>query len=408
MPGRLARFLVLIALVGATIALVYHESIASNFDKSEWEDQLFFTNDQGFTTVADAFQRSSYWRGLYRPLSTNVYYHLARMLGEDPVTPRLAICHVVSIGVFALNVILAFWVCRSFWSYTAALIVALLFCSRVASTETMLYTSQMQTLLPVTFSLLAIKAYLAALERDYDPGLLGASTVFVFLGLLCKESVVMIPPLCLVFALALASSSRRRGLVQIGLAALPLVSLIPWYLLAHRILLVRYNPWWYYEKAPMEIAGNSVAYLVSYSNLAVRPFRLQHGTIFLNLYPTIMEARRSDVLRIGFGVAIALCGATIFLARFGRGVWRPSRDLVWTALGFAIFLASIAPVAIFKDRLLMYYGYFGYFGLSVVVVGAAQTVVRWMLAFRNRGLVVEEVRRLHSADAFGRVSNRSA
>ena len=38
----------------------------------------------------------------------------------------------------------------------------------------------------------------------------------------------------------------------------------------------------------------------------------------------------------------------------------------------------------------MYYGYFGYFGLSIVVVGAVQRVVRWLFAFRNRGLVVKE------------------
>jgi hypothetical protein len=54
----------------------------------------------------------------------------------------------------------------------------------------------------------------------------------------------------------------------------------------------------------------------------------------------------------------------------------------------------------------MYYGYFGYFGLSIVVVGAAQTAVRWLLAFKNRGLVAEEVRPLGATDAISRVSKR--
>jgi hypothetical protein len=66
MTRGLVRILVLIALVGATIALVFHEPIANNFDKSDWEDPMFFSHDHGFTTVADAFQRSPYWRGLYR------------------------------------------------------------------------------------------------------------------------------------------------------------------------------------------------------------------------------------------------------------------------------------------------------------------------------------------------------
>jgi len=381
-PRVFLRVLLLIVLVGATIALFFHQPIANNFKTSQWEDIMFFSHDQK-TTFADAFRSGSYWRGLYRPLSTNVYYHVARMLGEDPLIDHLGICHTVSVALFAINVLLAFWVCRSFWSYSAALIVALLFASRLSNTETMLYTSQMQTLLPVTFSLLAIKAYLAALERDYHPGLLVSSTAFVFLGLLCKETVVTIPPLCLLFAFALAPSSSRRGAVQVALAALPLVGLLAWYLLANNFLLIQNNPYWQYQWSPPEITGNFVGYLVSYSNLAVRPVQLAGQAVFLNAYPVIMQAQQSLVLRIGFWIAIALGATAILLAQWGRGAWRPSQDLLWTALGFAIFVAALAPVVIFKDRLLMYYGYFGNFGLSVVLVGAAQVLVRRLLAFRS-------------------------
>jgi len=259
----------------------------------------------------------------------------------------------------------------------AALIVALLFASRLANTETMLYTSQMQTLMPVTFSLLAIKAYLEALDRDYHPGLLVASTAFVFLGLLCKETVVTIPPLCLLFAFSLATSSSRRGAVQVALAALPLVGLLAWYLLANQILLIQNNPYWQYQWSPPEITGNFIAYLLSYSNLAVRPVQLVDPAVFLNAYPAIMQAQQSLMLRIGFWIAIVLSATAILLARWGRGAWRPSHHVVLTALGFAIFVAALAPVVIFKDRLLMYYGDFG---LSVVLVGAAQVLLRRLLA----------------------------
>ena len=147
--------------------------------------------------------------------------------------------------------------------------------------------------------------------------------------------------------------------------------------------MIQNNPYWQYQWSPPEITGNFVAYLVSYSNLAVRPVQLVEPAVFLNAYPAIMQAQQSLVLRIGFWIAIALSATAISLAQWGRGAWRPSLDLVWTALGFAIFVAALAPVVIFKDRLLMYYGYFGDFGFSVVLVGAAQVLVRRLFAFRG-------------------------
>jgi hypothetical protein len=163
-----------------------------------------------------------------------------------------------------------------------------------------------------------------------------------------------------------------------------------WYLLAHGFLSIQHNPYWQWDFSPMDMAGNFVAYLVSFSNFAVRPVRLVEPNVFLNVYPAIMHAQQSLVLRIGLWAAMALCATIIFLARWGRGMWRPSDDLLWTALGFAIFLAAVGPAVIFRDRLLMYYGYFGYFGLSVALVQAAHLLVRWLLAYRGHGLVAEK------------------
>jgi hypothetical protein len=234
----------------------------------------------------------------------------------------------------------------------------------------------MQSLLPVFFALLGLKAYLAALKRRYQPGYAALAALCVLLGLFSKESIVVLPLIFLLFALVWVHEEQspraplRRKLAVVGL---PLLSVVLWQLVGHQFLMVGNNPWWQYEYDPMEIAGNYIAYLLSFVNLLVWPVPFAGptvGTLKLNVYPTIMAARGFFVLRVAFLLASAGCAMLIVLVGVRRNSWRPPEDVRWAAVGFAIFGLAMAPTVIFKDRLYMYYGYFGHFGLSLLVVAS--------------------------------------
>ncbi len=342
------RFLTFALLASAVIALVFHRPIAEHFGQMQWEDKDFLLHNRLYIhSIRECFESDENWRGLYRPLSTNLYFHTVGQLG-------LPACHVLSVALYGANVLLAYWVCLSFWTEGPALAAALLFGTRLANTETMLYMSQMQTLLPVTFSLLALKAYLEGLKGRV--ALLVASTVFVFLGLLSKETVVVLPAICLMLGYALAPRFSP-------LMGLPVLALAPWYAMAHSFW--KLNLYWTYDFSPMAIAGNFVAYLCSYSDLMVCPVRLVDPVVILNAYPAIMWAQRNEMLRVAFWMVAALSAWTI---------WKRGR-LLWLALGFGIFVAALAPVVIVKDQLFMFYGYFGHFGLSIAIVGTARSAL---------------------------------
>lgn len=359
-------------MLGAGIAAVFGEAIRKNFDVEQWEDPLFFRYQRRYiASLADAFEHGSYWRGLYRPLSTNLYY----FVGDALFDHDLRVYHSLAVALYFVNTLLAYWVCRSFLSFRPALAVSLLFATRAANTETLLYTTQMQTLLPATFALLALKAYLSALARDNEPKRFALAALCVLLALSSKESMVAQPVLLLVLAFARPPrGALPRG--RVALAWLPFVSLGLWYALAHDNLRVRDNPNWTYVFRPTELAANAVAYATSFSNAVVHPVRPRLPAVMLNDCATINAARSSPALSASMLVIAALGALVLILARYGRGRWRPSNEVFRVGVGAAMFFCWLAPMLVLNDRLLMYYGYMGHFGLSFATVAGAQWLAR--------------------------------
>jgi hypothetical protein len=363
--------------------VTYGVAIRENFGRPQQEDAFFFQHVSGITSTLDTFRHGSYWSGLYRPLSTNLYYRLGHLWFGD----RLTVYHTLNLFFFVANAILAFLLCRTFAPYPFALAVSLLFSTRLASTEVVLYTSHMQSLLPVFFSLLALLAYVSALRRGYAPLYFCLSLVCVLLGLLSKEAVISLPLICLVFLVVRPDTTWWRADARpanLALAFLPFAAVAPWALLAWPHLRVDQNPWWVYELRPLEIAGNYAAYALSFSNQVVAPLVLVVPCVKLNSYTAIMQARSDPrVQTLALAVLVVLCGLVPALGVLRR--WRPVPvDLRRAVVGLAIFALAMAPMVVFRNRLLMYYGYFGHFGLSIFFAAAASPLLRALAKLARR------------------------
>ena len=89
--ARGSRYLVALALVLAFGASVHAHRFVHNFRHHHWEDWRFFRHDHEFIhTLADCFTQPGAWPGLYRPLSTNLYYFWGAgpsATGSRPTTP---------------------------------------------------------------------------------------------------------------------------------------------------------------------------------------------------------------------------------------------------------------------------------------------------------------------------------
>lgn len=378
------------ATLCVAIAVVHGGTIARNFGAVHWEDPLFFRHVQKISSPMEAFQQGSFWKGLYRPLSTNLYYYV----GREWFGHRLTVYHAVNAALYLVNSLLAFWVCRSLASFGFSLAVAVLFTTRLANAEVPLYTSQIQSLLPVTFALLGLKSFTAALGRRHDVAWAGIAAACVLLALFSKESMVVLPAIYLVVAVFRLGDSARSepGMVPRALLALALsaAALGLWVMIARQFLMIGDNRWWKYESSLLAIGGNYVAYALSFFNVLIHPVELVTPAVLLNTYPSLMHAHASAPLQLAFWTLLAVSAALLCYGAVKNSRWRPPEDLRWVAAGLLFSALALAPMMVFKDRLLMYYGYFGHFGLSIALVAAFRAPAR--LAARRIGVLLERFR----------------
>lgn len=127
------------------------------------------------------------------------------------------------------------------------------------------------------------------------------------------------------------------------------------------------NRWWDYELGPLALAGNGVAYLLSFSNLVMWQVDVPGKITWLHHDPILAWAHGSVIAQVAF-LGLVAASAVVLLLAIRGGRRRPGPDAVLAALGLALFIAACAPVLIFEDRLLSYYGYFGNLGLAVALV----------------------------------------
>jgi hypothetical protein len=366
-------FVATVVVVAATLG-THASYLWQRFGTPQWEDGRFFTHIASIHGFAEAMTRGSAWEGLYRPLSTNVYY----LVGSRVFHHSLTVYHSLNVALFLANGMLAYAIARLFIGAPAAVLCAACFVSRQAASETLIYSVQMQTLLPAFFSLVAMLAWLVAIRRDYAvrPAVLAA--VLVGLALLAKEASVGLSAILVLLSLVhphkpvggtLATRWVRRWVV-----VLPVGATVAWFIWSRPYLAVTGNRWWTYEGDVGSVIGNYVAYATSFWNGAVSPFVLHDPTVFLRDFPLVMFAKKSVALRALFCLPVAgLVGAIPYLALTARRD-ATQRRVAGAVIGFGVFLIALAPVAVMHDRLLSYYGYFGHFGLSLVVACACESL----------------------------------
>jgi hypothetical protein len=345
------------ALILLAFVLLHGGRILANFGAPQWEDKLFLGHvAKNVHSLGDVFTHGSFWTGLYRPLSTNLFYFLA---GD-----RVRALHAMLLIVHVINLFLLYRFARLLLSEWYATFACVLFASRFAHAEVVLYGSQMQTLLPETFTLLALLAYAHGLARNRNWMHLALACGAIVLALLAKESSVT------VFAMLLASrlffSGDRRSLAYwiapaavTGAYVLVLAFVLP--------PVIGVQHYWTYVFSYGAVSGNIAAYLLSYSDVLLHPIRLHYPAIFLTEYPTIIRWAFSWPMRIFVGLTALASFVPLFV--------RTNKDVRIVAFAFLWFLLSVAPVVFFNNRLLLYYGYSGTAALSITFAAIARIAI---------------------------------
>jgi hypothetical protein len=342
-----------LAVLLATVALacVHGRRLLENLAQAQWEDELFFRyTRERIHTLLDCFRLPGPYPGLYRPLTTNLFYFVGLGAFGQNLAAYHLICLCLAIFNAALLYRIAFRLLRSGW----ALLAPILFVSRLANVEVLTHSCEFQSLFAVFWALLCVDWFVE--------GRIAWSVVAFVLALASKETAIVIPAILIVQGILFDRGRKRRShLGHLVVAGLWMVALLAFH---DRATGFRY------DLSPSNVLRNLAAYLLAFCNPLVWP-----------LDDWVMPARVSTIAgwRVTqLGVAALLAWGLVSLARVAR-----SRARI-LGFGFAWFVIATLPVAIFEGRLFMRYGYFGYAGLSIAGAGAGallgEAIGKWRRA----------------------------
>lgn len=347
------RALAAAAVVLVAFAFVHGGRVVDNLHRTHWEDAAFFRYDAAHVrSLVDAFTQPGLWPGLYRPLTTNLYYHLGGVLFGH----RVEAYHAVNAALVLANGLLLFLLARRVmgaWS----LLPAALFVSREAQVEVVTNTCEFQVLASVTCSLgaawLLARARAAAPERRVR--LVAASAGAFAAALLCKESAVILPAVLLGYAWLLGD--RRRALAA---AVAPHAAVAAaWAALFVTVFRTvnRQRPTGFAYRPTLDNALTSyAAHLLDFLNPVVVPID------DLALPPRVLALASSGAAHVGL-VLLALASVALATLRL-RLPPRAQAPAAAALFGLGWFAAATAPFVLFENRLYMRYSYFGHAGLA--------------------------------------------
>jgi hypothetical protein len=118
-------------IVLASFFLVNGRRLLANLDEEQWEDPLSFDHvRQNIHGLTGVFTHGSYWKGLYRPLSTNLLYLVGSAFNND-----LRLYHLVLLATYLVNAGLFYSLARELLPIGYATLVGVLFVTRAATVE---------------------------------------------------------------------------------------------------------------------------------------------------------------------------------------------------------------------------------------------------------------------------------
>jgi protein O-mannosyl-transferase len=369
--SRLRRpliYAVVAVLCTAGLAAAHRSRIIDNWHTTQWEDTFFFQyNDASIHSLSDCFVKGGPWPGLYRPLSTNLYYYLGSRLLDN----RVESYHVINLVFVILNAVLLFRLAELLLGTWCAMIPAVLFASRIAMVEVVLNTCEFQGLSYTFFTIISVDLFVRSYRSDSAWPLTLSAFAFV-LALFSKESAIVLPAVLVVYGWLFEDHIvTLRYLVHALIAIL-------WVILFVAVLrpLSNNQPTGFgYDFSVSNVLRNYDAYFLAFSNLLLTP--LENYIMPTNL----------AVLAENLYVRVLFCVLTlseIAILSFPR--FLKSQGLRVVVFGFAWFLITTLPFTIFADRLFMRYGYLGHAGLALCVGGLVESIVRWFSTRRSAAL----------------------
>ncbi|WP_318258653.1 glycosyltransferase family 39 protein [Geobacter anodireducens] len=216
-------------LILAAVALgVYLITLANGF---VWDDGYIIVENpatRSFTSLRDILLSPDIVKPYYRPLNRASYLLDFQLFGMNP-----AGFHAVNMVLHALNVLLVYLLGRRLFSAgPAALVAALLFAVHPINVETVTFISARNNLFALFFALSCFLAFLRGRDTGGWPWHL-AGALLLFLGLMCKETALMVIVPVFLYAIRPfhGTGDRESDLFRPGLSLLPYIAAIAIYLL---------------------------------------------------------------------------------------------------------------------------------------------------------------------------------
>lgn len=353
----------LLALIVIIVAftLVHGKRVRTNYSTYQWEDTVFIRHNAAtIHSLGDCFTKRPVWPGLYRPLTTNLYYFIGRKAFSNDIGRH----HIVNVALTIANAFLLYLVCRNLLPGRWSLVPPAIFASRFSHVEVILNTCEFQTLLSVFFTLLALDLFIVARMRERRLFEHLALVAFI-LALFSKETALVLPGVLVAFGWLFDEPRAWRHYIAPALAAGIWAAL---FVVIFRGVSHHEPTGFTYNISPVHVLEGGAAYFLTFFNSLT--YRLES----IIMVPHVAKAAATDLVKMSFGGLLSAIVAFFVLSRRLRGRYTISSRVLM--LGFLFFMIASAPYIILESRLFMRYGYFGHAGLAV----AAGAIVRQVTA----------------------------
>lgn len=186
---------------------IYCNSLNGEFVYDDIRTVVENTYLDSFDSIPEIFSTVSYWGNnrasrAYRPVTTFAYLCINVTFGKNPFW-----YHLFSVLVNAINVVLLFSLLRNFISIKISFAAALVFCLHPVHTEAVANITGMAELLSTMFFLVSF-AFLMHCRGKLTWHILPASFA-LFLGLLSKENVAVVPLIYITYLLLFVDTDKN-------------------------------------------------------------------------------------------------------------------------------------------------------------------------------------------------------